>query len=141
MKRKAYKRAVSKAKRKFDEKRYDNLEGLIRNSKKWWKAVGKLGVVGRNAKAKAVSRVVNEVGEVKEGEEAVGVWKRHFERIMNSEVGAEEYRGLENSEAASQFRLLYEDIASERRSGAGIEGTEEEGGGRKRWFDCGNGQL
>ena len=58
---------------------------------------------------------------------------------MNSEVGAEEYRGLENSEAASQFRLLDEDIV--RRSGAGIGGTEEEGGGRKRWFDCGNGQL
>ena len=35
VKRKAYKRAVSKAKRKFDEKRYDNLEGLMRNSKKW----------------------------------------------------------------------------------------------------------
>ena len=44
--------------------------------------MGKLGVVGRNAKAKAVSRVVNEVGEVKEGEEAVGVWKRHCERII-----------------------------------------------------------
>ena len=28
-----------------------------------------------------------------------------------------------------------------RRSGAGIGGTEEEGGGRKRWFDCRNGQL
>ncbi len=39
VKRKAYKRAVIKAKTKFDEKRYDYLEGLMRNPKKWWKAV------------------------------------------------------------------------------------------------------
>lgn len=39
----------------------------------------------------AVNTVFNEVGEVEEGEEAVDVWKRHFENVMNSEgVVAEE---------------------------------------------------
>ena len=50
----------------------------------------KLGIIGRDWRASAVSLVVNEVGEVKEDEEAVDVWKRHFEKIMNSGSVAEE---------------------------------------------------
>ena len=48
----------------------------------------------------------NEVGEVKEGEEAVDVWKRHFENVMNSEGVAEEYRGLENGGTAANSSYL-----------------------------------
>ena len=113
MRRKAYKRAVNRAKRKFDEKRYDKLETMMSNPKKWWKAVRKLGVVGRKVKAKDVSKVLNEFGEVKEGEEAVGVWKRHFEKVMNSEGVTEECRGLENGEATGRFRLMDEDLQRE----------------------------
>ena len=87
LQRKMYKRAVNRAKKKFDEKRYDNLEGLMTNSKKWWKALRKYGVAGRSGKVKTVSKVVNEFEEVKEGEEAVDVWKSHFEKVMNCEGG------------------------------------------------------
>ena len=53
------------AKKKFNEKRYDDLEGLLSNPRKWWKAVKKLGVIGRDRRAGAVSKVVNEVGKGK----------------------------------------------------------------------------
>ena len=67
------------------------MEGLLSNPKKWWKAVRKLRVIGRNGKTNAVNKVFNEVGEVEEGEEAVDVCKRHFENVMNSGgVAAEE---------------------------------------------------
>ena len=58
----------------------------------------KLGVIDRDKRAGAVSKVVNEVGDVKEGEEAVGVWKRHFEKVMNSVGVAEEYRESESGD-------------------------------------------
>ena len=77
----------------------------------------------------------NEVGEVKEGEEAVDVWKRHFENVMNSEGVAEEYRGLENGGTVGQFKLLDEDMRKEvvlalggvkRRVAAGRDGLTAE---------------
>ena len=54
VKRKAYQR-------KFDDERYDNLEGLMRNPKIWWKAV-KLRIVGTykcGQGANAVNKVID----------------------------------------------------------------------------------
>ena len=102
MKRKGYKRAVYEAKKKFNEKSHDDLEGLFSNPRKWWMAVRKLGVIGRDSRTGTVSKVVNEVGEVKEGEEAVGVWKRHFEKVMNSIGMAEEYRESKNGDTVAR---------------------------------------
>ena len=79
------------------------------NPKKWWKAARKLGVIDRDRRAGAVSKVVSEVGEIKENEEAVGVWKRHFEKVMNNEGVAEEWES-ENGGTVGQFKLLDEDI-------------------------------
>ena len=104
---------MCEAKRKFNEKRYDDLEGLLSNPKKWWKAVRKLRIIGRDRGAGAFSKVINEVGEVKEGEEAVGGCKRHFEKVMNSEGVAEEYRESENGGTFGQFKLLDEEIRRE----------------------------
>ena len=67
----------------------------------------------RDRRAGAVSKVVNEVGEVKERNEAVGVWTRHFEKVMNSVGVAEEYRKSENADTVGQFKLLDEDISRE----------------------------
>ena len=39
--------------------------------------------VERGGKRDDITKVYNEVGEVIEGEEAVGVWKRHFEQVLN----------------------------------------------------------
>ena len=77
--RKAYKVAVSRAKRKYDE-----LDGLLSNHRRWWRKVQKMGVMSRGGKRDDdITKVYNEVGEVIEGEEAVGVWKRHFEHVLN----------------------------------------------------------
>ena len=40
-----------------------------------------MGVRSRGEKRDDITKVYNEVGKVTEGEEAVGVWKRHFERV------------------------------------------------------------
>ena len=73
----------------------------------------KLRIIGRDRRASAVSLVINEVGEVKEGEEAVDVWKRHFEKVMNRGRVAEEYRESKNDGTVGQFKLLDEDIRKE----------------------------
>lgn len=44
-------------------------------------------VLGRNVRANATSKVLDAVGGVTKGEEAVGVWKRHIEWVMNGEGG------------------------------------------------------
>ena len=44
--RRRYKKAVSRAKRKFDKGRQVKLEKLIRSPKKWWAEVRKLGLIG-----------------------------------------------------------------------------------------------
>ena len=81
--RKAYKVAVSRAKRKFKERKHDELHGLLSNPRRWWREVQKMGVMSRGVKTDDITKVYNEVGEVIEGEEAVGVWKRHFEHVLN----------------------------------------------------------
>ena len=50
----------------------------------------------------------------------MSVWKRHFEKVMNS-VGVEEkYRESENGDTVGQFKLLDEDIMREEVHGAGF---------------------
>jgi len=41
-----YKRAVGKAKRKFEESRRNELENMMRSSRKWWIMMRKLGMTG-----------------------------------------------------------------------------------------------
>ena len=41
-----YKKAVRKAKRRFEDDTQLKLEKLIRSSKKWWAVVKKLGLTG-----------------------------------------------------------------------------------------------
>ena len=43
--RRKHKKAVSRAKRKFDESRQVKLEKLIRSPRKWWAEVRKLGLI------------------------------------------------------------------------------------------------
>ena len=48
--RRKYKKAVSRAKRNFDECREVKLEKLIRSLGKWWAEVRKLGLIGGKKK-------------------------------------------------------------------------------------------
>ena len=61
-KRRRYKKAVNRAKRKFDEGRQVKLEKLIRSPKKWWAEVSKLGLIG--GKKKDMTRRVYDEGGV-----------------------------------------------------------------------------
>ena len=54
-----------------------------------------MGVRSRGEKRDDITKVYNEVGEVTEGEEAVGVWKRHFQRVLNEGWVAESDDGDE----------------------------------------------
>ena len=60
--RKTYKVAVSKAKRKFNERKYDELDGLLRNPRRWWREVQKMGVRSRGEKGDDITKVYNEGG-------------------------------------------------------------------------------
>ena len=60
--RKTYKVADSKAKRKFNERKYDELDGLLRNPRRWWREVQKMGVRSRGEKGDDITKVYNEGG-------------------------------------------------------------------------------
>ena len=76
-KRRKYTKAVSRAKRKFDEGRQAKLENLIRSPRKCWAEVRKLGLIG-GKKMDMTGRVYDEGGVMRQGKEAVEVWRSYF---------------------------------------------------------------
>ena len=111
--RKTYKVAVSRAKRKFNERKYEELNGLLRNPRRWWRELQKMGVMSRGEKRDNITKVYNEVGEVAEGEEAVGVWKRHFEHVLNEGQVAKDDEDQRELVAEDACRLVNADITRE----------------------------
>ena len=77
-----YKTAVRKAKRRFEDDRQLKLEKLMRSPKKWWAEVKRLGLT-RGKKKIVTGKVYDEGGVVRQGKEAVEVWRRYFERVLN----------------------------------------------------------
>ena len=82
-KRRKYKKAVSRAKRKFDKGGQVKLEKLIRSPRKWWAEVRKLGLIG--GKKKDMTGRVYDEGVMRQGKEAVEVWRKYFEKVLNEE--------------------------------------------------------
>ena len=62
-----------------------------------------MGVRSRGEKRDDTTKVYNEVGEVTEGEEAVGVWKRHFECVLNEGWVAE---GDDGDEVPCVYKVM-----------------------------------
>ena len=91
-KRRKYKKAVSRAKRKFDEDRQVKLEKLIRSPRKWWAEVRKLGLIG-GKKKDMTGRVYDEGGVIRQGKEAVEVWRSYFEKVLNEGGNSEDQGG------------------------------------------------
>ena len=81
-KRRKYKKAVCRAKRKFDEGKQVRLEKLITSPRKWWAEVRKLGLIG-GKKKDMTGRVYDEGGVMRQGKEAVEVWRSYFEKVLN----------------------------------------------------------
>lgn len=90
-KRRKYKKAVRRAKRKFDEGRQVKLEKLLRSPRKWWAEVRKMGLLGGKKKG-MTGKVYDEGGVMRQGKEAVEGWRMYFEKVLN-EGGNSEDRG------------------------------------------------
>jgi len=99
-KRRVYKRAVGKAKRKFEESRRNELENMMRNPRRWWKMVKKLGMTGGRERSD-IGKVYDEVGVVRQGKEAVEVWRKYFEKVLNDGGSLEAYDEVGSDEASN----------------------------------------
>ena len=91
-KKRKYKKAVSRAKRKFDDGKQVRLEKLIRSPRKWWAEVRKLGLIG-GKKKDMTGRVYDEGGVLRQGKEAVEMWRSYFEKVLNEGGNSEDQGG------------------------------------------------
>ena len=71
---------MGKTKRKFEESRRNELENMMRNPRRWWEMVKNLGMTGGREKSD-IGKVYDEVGVVRQGKEAVEVWRKYFEKV------------------------------------------------------------
>ena len=101
-----YKKAVGRATKNAEESRRNELESLIRKPRRWWSVVRKLGLTDGRKKRSDTGKVYDEVGVMRQGKEAVEMWRRHFERVLN-EGGRSEVEGKDGGEeVGSGFKLL-----------------------------------
>ena len=107
-----YKRAVGKAKRKFEESRRHELENMMRNPRRWWKMVRKLGMTGGRERS-GTGKVYDEIGVVRQGNKAVEVWRKYFEEILNDggRLGVQDQ--VESDKASDGNELMSECLTRE----------------------------
>ena len=79
--RRAYAREMNRAKSAWEENQQTELEEQMKLPKQWWKGLEKLKVVDLRNTRCDVLKVGDMKREVKQGKEAVMVWKDHFEGI------------------------------------------------------------
>ena len=108
--RRVYAREVKRAKRAWEGNQQTELEELIKQPKQWWKRLKKLKVVDKRGTRSDVLKVRDMDGEVKQGKEAVMVWKNHFEKILNTGVPSEGEREATEQNKQSNTLPLDEDI-------------------------------
>ena len=83
-KRRLYANAVKRAKNLHRKRVRERLEQEIDNPSSFWKSVRKAKLTGVNGQ-RNTDLVYDEFGDVKSGEEAVQVWSRHFQEVLNGE--------------------------------------------------------
>ena len=71
---------MGKTKRKFEESKRNELENMMRNPRRWWEMMKNLGMTGGREKSD-IGKVYDEVGVVRQGKEAVKVWRNYFEKV------------------------------------------------------------
>ena len=106
-----YKRAVGGAKRKFEESRRNELENMLKSPRRWWKMVRKLGLTGGRERS-GIGNVYDEVGIVRQGKEAVEVWRKYFEKVLN-DSGSLEVQDEVRSEASHGNEMMSECLTRE----------------------------
>ena len=107
-----YKRAVGKAKRKFEESRRNELENMMRNPRRWWKMVRKLGMTGGRERSD-IGKVYDEAGVVRQGKEAVEVWRKYFEKILNDGCRLGVQDEVESDKSSDEYELMRECLTRE----------------------------
>ena len=107
-----YKRAVGKAKRKFEESRRNELEKMMRNPRRLWKMVRKLGMTCGRGRSD-IGKVYDEVGVVRQGKEAVEVWRKHSEKVLNDGGRSGVQDEVESEKASDGNELMSECLTRE----------------------------
>ena len=141
-KRRKYKKAVSRAKRKFEEDRQVKLEKLIRSPRKWWAEVRKLGLIG-GKKKDMTGRVYDEGGVIRQGKEVVEVWRSYFEKVLNEGGNSEDQGGgdvLGGESSWIEEGITREEVEPalgklKRRAAPGTDGLTAEMVGSKELVD------
>ena len=87
----------------------------------------RIGVSYTKGQKDDVTKVYDESGFVKGGEEAVGLWKRHFERVLNGDEVGEDSEELREAVAVDPGKML--------ESSAGPQRVETEVSPGKGWSD------
>ena len=108
-KRRVYKRAVGKAKGKIVESKRNELENMMRNPREWWNMVRKLGMPGGRER-NDIGKVYDEVGVVRQGKEAVEVWRKYFEKVLNDGGRFEVQDEVESDKASDENELMSESL-------------------------------
>ena len=86
-----------------------NLRTAFRKPKKWWR----MGVIHRKGQKAAMTKVCDESGEIKEREKAVGLWKRHFERVLNGDEVGEDSEELREALTVNPGNMVEATIVRE----------------------------
>ena len=73
----------------------------------------RIGVSHTKGQKDDVTKVYDKSGFVKGGEEAVGLWKRHFERVLNGDEVDEDSEELREAVAVDPGKMLEADIMRE----------------------------
>ena len=100
-KRRAYKRAVMRAKMMYEEQSSMELEKAMNNPKKWWRLEKKIKVADRRGGKADVTKVYDKDRNLKTGSEALEVWKQHFEEVLNGEQSPGVYEDAKGTERIS----------------------------------------
>ena len=111
----------------------------------------KLGLMDGRKERSDIGKVYDEMGVMRQGKEAVEVWRRHFERVLN-EGGRSEVEGNDGGEeVGSGFELLNEAITREevvqalaglkRKAASGSDGLMTEMMIPKSWWTSGSPSL
>ena len=107
--RRPYAREVKRAKGAWEEKEQAQLGELVKHLKQWWKGLKKLKVMDIGETRGDVSNVRDVDGDVKQGTEAVAVWKNLFEKLLNAGQPSEGERVL-RGQGKQNNSFLNEDL-------------------------------
>ena len=91
----------------------NELENMLRSPRRiWWKMVRKLGMTGGRERS-GIGKVYDEAGVVRQGKEAVEVWRKYFEKVLNDGGSLEAHDEVGSDKASHGNELMSECLTRE----------------------------